>query len=116
MKHRNRHFPEQWTCPGPCPKTEKEGKFARAETLRRHLLFPRYAACKKVVLERLSLTSIPVTGSLWLTPLRDGPDRPWESPDFQLTDLKKVKKRKTNARDSTEAPSPAENTRRRRYK
>ncbi|KAN0138779.1 hypothetical protein V8E53_003167 [Lactarius tabidus] len=116
MKHRQRHFQVQWSCPGPCKKTEKEGKFARDETLKRHLLFPRYAACKKVVLDLLGLHSIPVSGSLWLTPLRDGPDRPWESPTFQLTDLKTIKERKENARDSTRAPSPAENTRRRRYK
>jgi hypothetical protein len=115
MKHRHRHFPLKWTCPGPCKKTEKEGRFARDETLKRHLLFPRYAACEKVVLERLKLNSIPISGSHWLTPLRDGPDRPWESPDFQLTDLKTVKERKMNARDLTKAPSPAaENTRRRR--
>ena len=116
MKHRQRHFPVQWPCPGPCKKTEKEGKFARDETLKRHLLFPRYAACKKVVLELLNLNSFPVSGSLWLAPLRDGPDRPWEQPDFQLTDLKTVKERKMNARDSAKVPSPAENTRRRRYK
>ncbi|KAI9454740.1 hypothetical protein BJY52DRAFT_704761 [Lactarius psammicola] len=116
MKHRQRHFPVQWPCPGPCKKTEKEGKFARDETLKRHLLFPRYAACKKVVLNLLDLESIPSSGALWLAPLRDGPDRPWESPDFQLTDLKTVKERKMNVRDSTKAPSPAEKTCRRRYK
>jgi len=115
MKHRQRHFPEQWPCPGPC--TEKEGKFARDETLKRHLLHPRYAACQEVVLERLGLKLIPVLGSHWLAPLRDGPDRPWESPDFQLTDLKTVKEMKKNALDLTKAPLPlAENPRRRRYK
>ena len=115
MKHRQRHFPVQWLCPGPCRETE-EGKFARDETLKRHLLFPRYEACKKVVLELLELESIPVSGALWLAPLRDGPDRPWESPDFQLTDLKTVKERKLKALDLTKAPSPAESSRRRRYK
>ena len=115
MKHRQRHFPVQWSCPGPCNKSEKEGKFARDETLKRHLLYPRYAACQKVVLDLLGLRSIPVSGSLWLTPLRDGPDRPWESPNFQLTDLKKIKEMKENACDSTRALSPAY-TRRRRYK
>ncbi|KAF8274669.1 hypothetical protein EI94DRAFT_1712846 [Lactarius quietus] len=94
MKHRQRHFPVQWLCPGPCKKTDKEGKFARDETLKRHLLFPRYAACKKAVLELLDLDSIPVSGSHWLAPLRDGPDRPWESLDFQLADLRTVKKGK----------------------
>ncbi|KAH9055501.1 hypothetical protein EDB87DRAFT_1688140 [Lactarius vividus] len=116
MKHRQRHFPVQWPCPGPCKKTEKEGKFARSETLKRHLLFRRYAACKKVVLKRLGLRSVPASGALWLAPLRDGPDRPWESPDFQLTDLKTVKERKMNVCGTTNAPSLAEKTRRRRYK
>ncbi|KAI9434253.1 hypothetical protein H4582DRAFT_2081306 [Lactarius indigo] len=116
MKHRQRHFPVRWICPGPCKKTEKEGKFARDETLKRHLLFPRYAACKKVVLKRLGLQSVPASGALWLAPLRDGPDRPWESPDFQLTDLKMIKEKKVNVYGTTKALSPAEKTRRRRYK
>ncbi|KAH8977458.1 hypothetical protein EDB86DRAFT_3092199 [Lactarius hatsudake] len=80
------------------------------------LLFRRYAACRKVVLKRLGLQSVPASGALWLAPIRDGPDRPWESPDFQLTDLKTVKERKMSVCGTTKALSLAEKIRRRRYK
>ncbi|KAI0247044.1 hypothetical protein BJV78DRAFT_82448 [Lactifluus subvellereus] len=117
LKHRRRHFPVQWLCPGPCKS--KGGKFARDETLKRHLLFPNHVACREAVLTLLGLRSIPVSGTAWMTPLRDGPERPWESPGFRLTDLKTVKENKVKLCDSNstdETPPPITRATRRRYK
>jgi hypothetical protein len=119
LKHRRRHFPVQWLCPGPC-KT-KGGKFARDETLKRHLLYSSNVDCKEAVLRLLGLRDIPDSGTAWMAPLRDGPERPWESPGFRLTDLNTVKENKMKLRDSNktdETPSLTsyESSRRRRYK
>jgi hypothetical protein len=97
MNHRARHFSLVWRCPGPCQtNTTKQGLFARDETLRKHLLSPRFARCKDAALQSLGLESIPETGhgSSWMRQFRKGhPDRPWERAGFQLTDLETVKKR-----------------------
>lgn len=119
-KHRLRHFPVSWVCPGPCNKGKSAqgggGGFARSETLKRHLLFESNAACLKVVLDDLGLGSIPISEPAWLAPYRDGPERPWESPDFQLTDLQIVKEAKMKFRSSGNAALPVPASRRRRYK
>jgi hypothetical protein len=97
MKHRERHFPVAWQCPGPCQtQTTNRGRFTRDETLRRHLEFPRFARCKDTVLQLFRLQSISPseTGGMgWMAPLRDGPERPWEQAGFHLTDLETVKAR-----------------------
>src|SRR6266850_2592331 len=97
MKHRARHFPLAWQCPGPCrTKSTNRGRFARDETLKRHLEFPRFASCRDTVLQLLGLQSIPPSGRggmAWMAPLRDGPQRPWERAGFHLTDLETVKAR-----------------------
>jgi len=114
-KHRRRHFPQIWHCPGPCrTQTTKGGKFARKETLKRHLTFPKHAECKEAVLKALGLETIPASSTAWMTPFRDGPECPWECPGFQLTDLETVKER---LRDPNFTPPPAEPIRgRHRYK
>jgi len=95
MKHCARHFPLAWQCPGPYQtRTANRGRFACDETLKRHLLFPSYASCKDAVLRLLGLDSIPASGcgtGVWIVPLRDSPERPWERPGFHLTDLETVK-------------------------
>jgi hypothetical protein len=95
--HRKRHFFLVWRCPGPCQtETTKEGWFARDETLRRHLLSPRFARCKDAALQLLGLESIPETGhgSSWMRQFRkEDPERPWESARHRLTDLETVKAR-----------------------
>ncbi|KAI0295899.1 hypothetical protein B0F90DRAFT_1820227 [Multifurca ochricompacta] len=95
--------------------SKKAGRFARRETLKRHLLFPKHAACKEAVLKMLGLESIPVFGLSWMTPFCDGPDRPWESPGFELTDLKTVKEKKMRLSDSNNKPYPDLPGSRRRY-
>lgn len=75
-------------------RTANRGRFACDETLKRHLLFPSYASCKDAVLRLLGLDSIPASGcgtGVWIVPLRDSPERPWERPGFHLTDLETVK-------------------------
>lgn len=119
MKHRYRHFTVSWICPGPCKgeSAQQGAKFTRGETLQRHLMFQKNAACMKAVLDLLDLETIPGSGCAWLTPFRDGPERPWESPDFQLTDLSIVKEKKMKLRSSGIAAPPIMPTnRRRRYK
>ena len=89
-----RHFLQSWRCPGPCrTQTAKGGRFARNETLKRHLFFPKFAECKEEVLRVLRLESIPESSTAWMAPFRDGPERPWECSGFQLTDLETVKER-----------------------
>ena len=91
-KHRKRHFTQIWRCPGPCrTQTVKGGRFARNETLKRHLLFPKFAECKEAALKVLHLATIPTSSNEWMAPFRDGPERPWECAMFQLTDLRTVK-------------------------
>jgi hypothetical protein len=72
----------------------------------------------EAVLNVLNLETIPESGTAWLAPLRDGPERPWEDPDFQLTDLKTVKDEKMKLRSSgsAELPDVPTATGRRRYK
>ena len=41
----------------------------------------------------LGLEEIPASSTAWMAPFRDGSERPWECPGFQLTDLKTVKER-----------------------
>ena len=107
MKHRARHFPLAWRCPGPCrTQSTYRGRFVRDETLKRHLDFPRFASCRDAVLQLLGLESIPPSGRgslAWMAPLRDGPERPWERPGSHLTDLETVKAR---LRDPHVAASP----------
>jgi hypothetical protein len=68
----------------------------------------------------LGLRSIPVSGTAWMTPLRDGPERPWESPGFRLTDLQTVKENKMKLCESNKTdemlPPITRATSRRRYK
>lgn len=118
MKHRNRHFTVRWVCPGPCKgESAQEGaKFTRGETLLRHLMFQKNAACMKAVLDVLGLETIPGSGCGWLVPFRDGPERPWESPDIQLTDLSIVKEWKMMFRSSVSPEPPITPTKRRRCK
>jgi hypothetical protein len=105
-KHRMRHFRQIWHCPGPCrTQTTKGGMFARKETLKRHLTFPRHAECKEAALKALGLETIPASSTSWIAPFRDGPERPWECPGFQLTDLETVKER---LRDPNFTAPPAE--------
>lgn len=119
-KHRLTHFPGSWVCPGPCKGESADSaqggcaRFARDETLKRHLQFPKNAPCAEVVQKVLNLRTIPCSGTAWLAPLCDGPERPWESPDFELTDLKTVKEKiKLRSSGSAELPDVP---RRRRYK
>ena len=120
-KHRLRHFSESasWICPGPCRGTAQESAtFTRSDTLKRHLV-QNNAACLEAVLKVLKLDTIPRQGSAWLVPFRVGLERPWESPDYQLTDLSIVKDVKMKLRSSGDAelPDPDMHTnRRRRYK
>jgi hypothetical protein len=95
MRHRARHFKVAWRCPGPRRNSApNEGKFARDETLRRHLLFPRFARCKDAVKQLLGLKSISSSGNMdWMIPLREGLERPWEGAEVHLTDLDTVKER-----------------------
>ena len=97
MKHRTRHFPLAWQCPGPCrTRSKTRGKFVRGETLKRHFTSPRFAGCKDAVLRLLKLDSIPSSGRGgmgWMARLRNGPERQWERPGFHLTDLETVKAR-----------------------
>ena len=121
MKHRYRHFSEivSWVCPGPCrgESTREYARFARGDTLKRHLQRAKYADCMTAVLNVLGLESIPDSGTAWLAPFRVGPERPWESPDFQLTDLRIVKDAKMKLRKWCNVALPVERpTRRRRYK
>jgi hypothetical protein len=100
MKHRARHFPLAWRSPCPC-RTQSPywGRFARGETLKRHLTFSRFARCtgRDVVLQLLGLESIPASGRgscggmAWMAPLREGLERPCERPGFQFADLETVK-------------------------
>ena len=91
-KHRRCHFTQVWRCPGPCrTQTTKEGWFARKETLKRHLHFLKFAECKEAALKVLNLETIPTSRTEWMTPFREGPERPWECGRFQLTDLQTVK-------------------------
>jgi hypothetical protein len=118
MKHRERHFPLAWQCPGPCrTRTANRGRFERGETLKRHLLFPRYASCKDAVLRTLGLESIPTSrsSSAWMAPLRDGPERPWERPGFRLTELETVKARLRDPKFAS-SPSAVPTIARRRHK
>lgn len=117
-KHRHRHFPYPWYCPGPCREVStKKGRFARNETLKRHLCFEKNGACREAVLKVLKLKNFPLPGSAWLAPLRDGPERPWEIPGFQLTDLKTVKENIMKLRNSDcAAPAAVFSNGRRRYK
>jgi len=117
LKHRLRHFPGRWVCPGPCSgESTNGGRFARNETLKRHLLYPKNDACRKAALQLLDLATIPASGAAWLAPLCDGPE-PWESPDFRLTDLKTVKEEKMKVCDTKYHALPTEHIeRRRRYK
>jgi len=126
VKHRLRHFPANWVCPGPCKEESAQGEthssatFASGDTLKRHLECPKNAACMEAVLNLLDLKTIPGSGSAWLAPLRSGLERPWEAPAFQLTDLKTVKEeeRKISMKlRSSELPdSDVPASRRRRYK
>ncbi|KAH9954340.1 hypothetical protein BC827DRAFT_1379522 [Russula dissimulans] len=118
VKHRLRHFPGRWVCPGPCRgESANGGRFARNETLKRHLLYPKNDACRKATLRVLDLGTTPTSGTAWLAPLRDGPERPWESPDFRLTDLNTVKEEKMKVCGSKYGALPTEHIdRRRRYK
>jgi hypothetical protein len=110
MKHRARHFPLAWRCPGPCrTSSANRGRFVRDETLKRHLLFPRHASCKDAVLQLLGLESIPVSGrggNGWMAPFRDRPERPWERPGFHLTDLETVKARLRDPNFVASPPAP----------
>ena len=78
MKHRTRHFPLAWRCPGLCrTQSTNRGGFARDETLKRHLDFPRFASCSDAVLQLLGLESILPSGRggmVWMAPLH--PQRP----------------------------------------
>lgn len=122
MKHRYRHFFESvsWVCPGPCrggQSTREFARFARSDTLKRHLQRANYADCMTAVLNVLGLGSIPDSGTAWLAPLRVGPERPWESPDYQLTDLRIVKDAMMKLRSWFNVVLPVERpARRRRYK
>ena len=91
-KHRKRHFTQIWRCAGPCrTHTVKGGWFARNETLKRHLLFPKLAECKEAALKVLNLGTLPTSSTEWMAPFRDRPERPWGCARFQLTDLQTVK-------------------------
>jgi hypothetical protein len=120
MRHRQRHFLHRWVCPGPCKGESVEGgaRFARSETLKRHLQFQKNAACMKAVLTVLNLATAPSYGTTWLAPLCDGPERPWESPHFKLTDLKEVKKKikLRNSGHATATDPDQPTSRRRRHK
>ena len=103
---RKRHFTQIWRCPGPCrTHTVKGGWFARNETLKRHLLFPKFAECKDAAMKVLNLGTLPTSSTEWMAPFRDGPERPWECARFQLTDLQTVKEW---LRDPNSAPPLAE--------
>lgn len=121
MRHRQRHFPHRWVCPGPCKgeSAEDGARFARSETLKRHLQFANHAACLTAVLAVLNLETAPRSGTSWLALFCDGPERPWESPDFKLTDLKEVKKKiklRNSGHVATADPVMPVSRRRRRYK
>jgi hypothetical protein len=88
------HFSVRWVCPGPCQVEECEetpvsSKFARADSLRYHLL--NNLACVKAVLEVLNVEKLPESGTAFLTPFVNGPEHLWEDHNYQLTDLKSVK-------------------------
>ena len=91
-KHRKCHFEQSWRCPGPCrTKKGKAGWFARKETLKRHLLFPRFADCKEAALKIVGLETVPESGTGWMAPFCERNERAWECPGFELTDLETVK-------------------------
>jgi hypothetical protein len=108
-KHRMRHFNQIWQCPGPCQtRTEKGGKFARRETLKRHLTSGKFVECKAVALMAVGLAAIPASSNAWLDPFRVGPECPWKRPRFPMTDVETVKQR---LRDPNYRAPPAERIR-----
>ena len=56
----------------------------------------------KVVLEALNVEELPESGTSFLAPFCNGPERRWEdhASDYQLTDLKSVKEAKKKLRNS----------------
>ena len=99
IKHRLTHFSVRWVCPGPCQLEVSEespatSKFASADSLWCHLL--NNAACVNAVLEALNMqdSELPESGTAFLAPFCNVPERRWEDRDYQLTDLKSVKEAK----------------------
>ena len=111
--------PDTWCPPGPCSVQNSDSQQGLVFTQQDPQVTPPLPQVLKmhvVVLWTHSLEKSRVcsTGTAWMAPIRDGPERPWECPGFQLTVLKTAKERLLGPNAAALSAAPI--CRRRRYK